>query len=92
MPLPPALAARLAKRGIISKEQANKDKDKEEHRNSSNSKGQEEVFAENYDGDDDTSKSKRHKGGHRGGAEVEDKIRFMVSWVQCSLSKMLVYS
>ena len=36
MPLPPALAARLAKRGIISKKTAQKQQE-------------EEVFAENYD-------------------------------------------
>jgi len=47
MPLPPALAARLAKRGIISKKSAQQAKPQEE-----------EVFAESYDDhEDNNSKS-----------------------------------
>ena len=65
MPLPPALAARLAKRGIIPKE----DRRGEE----------EEVFAENYDRDEDDDGA-RGNARRRGTAGADhDKTRFMVT-------------
>ncbi len=84
MPLPPALAARLAKRGIIPKEAAEKQKS----RGKSNSAlpvkvrssfslcyldADEEVFAESYD---DGHESRDH--GRNAEKPIDERIKFMV--------------
>lgn len=70
MPLPPALAARLAKRGIISKKAA---------KHQSNTHVEEEVFAESYDDHDDSHQPKRPHGkpNMQTQAEALEKIKFM---------------
>lgn len=62
MPLPPALAARLAKRGIISKKSA------------AQQKQDEEVFAENYDDHEDHPKPSSNLISN---AEALERIKFM---------------
>lgn len=66
MPLPAALAARLAKRGILPKPKR--------------PEVEEEVFAENYDDQEDDSKyksSSHFDDGIRGGLTRDDKTNFM---------------
>ena len=76
MPLPPALAARLAKRGIISKKAA-----------SQQSKPDEEVFAESYDDhDQDSIKTKSNLITNE---EALEKIKFM--GYSCCPNKWNVY-
>ena len=84
MPLPPALAARLAKRGIISKTRSGK------NLISTQMKfhifilnfdlilaEQEEVFAESYDDKDDTKSYNRRSDQRRSNSDKqEDKIKY----------------
>merc|ERR1712241_593108 len=80
MPLPPALAARLAKRGIISKKTAqnpNPVKPTEE-----------EVFAENYDDQEENTKSIPNKNLITNSEAIE-KIKFM--GYPCCPNKWNVY-
>ncbi len=76
MPLPPALAARLAKRGIIPKKEGSQGEAA-----ASGRRGEEEVFAESYDGDQDARDRHRATGrtAVRGGSNQDDKTRYMVS-------------
>ena len=71
MPLPPALAARLAKRGILSKAT----------QESNSKEDEEEVFAENYDDQNVSSSSelskRRKKKNLHHHSNVHDKTRFM---------------
>ncbi len=75
MPLPPALAARLAKRGIIPKKEGSQGEAA-----ASGRRGEEEVFAESYDGDQDARDRHRATGrtAVRGGSNPDDKTRYMV--------------
>jgi len=77
MPLPPALAARLAKRGIISKKTAQ----------NQTSKPEEEVFAESYDDQEDNTKSVPKN--LITNSEAIEKIKFM--GYPCCPNKWNVY-
>merc|ERR1712241_324674 len=80
MPLPPALAARLAKRGIISKKTAQNPNPVKP--------AEEEVFAENYDDQEENTKSIPNKNLITNSEAIE-KIKFM--GYPCCPNKWNVY-
>ena len=70
MPLPPALAARLAKRGIISKNSA--------QQSTAKKNDVEEVFAENYDENQDVDpRSSTKQSSLIGAIDSLERIKFM---------------
>jgi len=89
MPLPPALAARLAKRGIISKKSAQQQSALKHHQE------QEEVFAESYDDHDDSiNQSKAPQQQQQqlnliSNAEALERVKFM--GYPCCPNKWNVY-
>lgn len=64
MPIPPTLAARLAKRGILAGKKLNKDSQEQQDDKTYEDQNEEEVIAENYDDQGDSDSNQKNNGSH----------------------------